>query len=98
MPFLFELLTIIIGRNDLSIAIDSTDIWWIILIGITGFIFCACCCMSMFLNFLRPWRHRRRGLPPPPRRGYIRWWRRYPPGPRTGPRRRPFRRPPRGGR
>ncbi|HUU77473.1 MAG TPA: hypothetical protein VMX55_03955 [candidate division Zixibacteria bacterium] len=89
MPNIINVLTVINGGNELSIALDSSDIWWIVIIAILGFFMCACCCVSTFLNFLRPWRFRRRGMAPPVRRGVVRWWRQYPhhPDPRAPTRR-----------
>ena len=83
MPIEMIILKAINIKPSLSINFDAaTDIWWVILIAILGFFCCICCCLNCFFNMLNPWRYRRRGLTPPPRRGYIRWWRRYPP--RTG--------------
>ena len=95
MSFWLLLLGAVERGTGLSLNYDPSDLWWILVVAILGFFFCACCCMSCFLNFLRPWRFRRRGLPPPARRGHIRWWRRYPHGPGPAPRRR-FPRPRRG--
>lgn len=86
------------SSSNLTLNIDSSDIWWLVIIGIFGFFCCLSCCLSMLMNIFRPWRYRRRGLVPPPRRHFIRWWRRAPPpGHRPPPRRRPIviRRPPR---
>ena len=83
-------------EKSLILKIDSSDIWWIVLISIVGFFCCLSFCFSVLFRFLRPWHYRRRGLPPPARRHFVRWWRRVPPPghpPRPRPRWRP---PPRG--